>query len=78
VEPVTRTLAIGPEPHPYRRIRRRAEGYRLAVKDWRVDFQVHGRDVTVENIASGYRPRDLASSADPTVDIHRAFVARFG
>jgi tRNA-Thr(GGU) m(6)t(6)A37 methyltransferase TsaA len=78
VEPVTRTLAIGPEPHPYRRISRRASGYRLAVKDWRVDFQVEGRAVTVHEIASGYRPHDLATSLDPRVDVHRAFLVRFG
>jgi tRNA-Thr(GGU) m(6)t(6)A37 methyltransferase TsaA len=78
VEPVTRTLAIGPEPHPYRRISRRASGYRLAVKDWRVDFQVEERAVTVHEIASGYRPHELATSLDPRVDVHRAFLARFG
>jgi tRNA-Thr(GGU) m(6)t(6)A37 methyltransferase TsaA len=78
VEPVTRTLSIGPEPHPYRRIRRRAVGYRLAVKEWRVDFRVDGRAVTVDAIATGYRPRDLAASDDPKVAVHRAFVERFG
>jgi tRNA-Thr(GGU) m(6)t(6)A37 methyltransferase TsaA len=77
VGPVTRTLAIGPAPHPYRRIKRRAEGYRLAFKDWRVDFRVDGRAVTVEAIATGYRQRELAASPDPGVAVHRAFVARF-
>jgi tRNA (adenine37-N6)-methyltransferase len=78
VGPVTRTLAIGPEPHPYRRIKRQAAGYRLALKEWRVDFRVEGRAVTVDAIATGYRPRDLATSIDPKVAVHRAFVTRFG
>ena len=75
---VTRTLSIGPEPHPYRRIKRRGEGYRLALKDWRIDFRVEGRAVTVDAIASGYRPRELATSAASSVAVHRAFVERFG
>ena len=78
VERVTRTLAIGPEPHPYQRIKRQGAGYRLALKDWRIDFRVDGRAVTVDGIASGYRPRELASPATPGVAVHRAFVARFG
>jgi tRNA-Thr(GGU) m(6)t(6)A37 methyltransferase TsaA len=78
VEPVTRTLALGPEPHPYRRIKRRGSGYRLAHKDWRIDFRVDGRAVTVEALATGYKPRELAESPDPAVAAHRAFVARFG
>jgi tRNA-Thr(GGU) m(6)t(6)A37 methyltransferase TsaA len=78
VAPVTQTLSIGPEPHPYRRIKRRGEGYRLALKDWRIDFRVDERKVTVEALATGYRARELAASPDPAVAIHRAFVARFG
>jgi tRNA-Thr(GGU) m(6)t(6)A37 methyltransferase TsaA len=79
VERVTRTLSIGPEPHPYRRIRRQKVGYRLAVKEWRVEFRVDGRSVTVDAIATGYRARDLeASSGGPELAVHRAFVARFG
>jgi tRNA (adenine37-N6)-methyltransferase len=78
VEPVNRTLAIGPGPQPYRRIKQRAGGYRLALKEWRVDFRVEGRAVTVDAIATGYRVRDLATSTDPRVAVHRAFVARFG
>jgi hypothetical protein len=34
--------------------------------------------VTVDAIATGYRPRDLAASDDPKVAVHRAFVERFG
>lgn len=78
VTPVDRALSLGPQPHPYRRIRREGDGYRLAVKDWRVRFRVEGRLVTVDRLESGYRPAELATSAEPAVAIQRAFVARYG
>ncbi|UQA57968.1 tRNA (N6-threonylcarbamoyladenosine(37)-N6)-methyltransferase TrmO [Polyangium aurulentum] len=79
VGPVERTLRLGPQPHPYRRIRAEADGtLRLSVKDWRVRFCVQGRLVTVLAIGTGYRERDLALSEDPAVAPHRAYVARFG
>jgi hypothetical protein len=71
-------LSVGPQPHPYRRIKREGEGFRLAVKDWRVRFRVTGRQVLVESIGSGYRAAELATSEAPAVAIQRAFVARFG
>ena len=77
-EPVTRVLSLGPQPHPYRRIKRTLSGFCLAVKDWRVHFCLVGRNVTVEFIATGYGPGDLATSPDPGVVTHREFVARFG
>jgi len=77
--PVERTLRLGPQPHPYRRIRTEPDGTsRLAHKDFRISFEVEGRHVTVRFISTGYRDRDLALSTDPAVDVHRAFVARFG
>jgi tRNA-Thr(GGU) m(6)t(6)A37 methyltransferase TsaA len=76
--PITHVLSIGPAPRPYRRIRREGEGFRLCLKDWRVFFRVEGRRVTVESIATGYRPRELANPSDPALTIHRAYVARFG
>jgi tRNA-Thr(GGU) m(6)t(6)A37 methyltransferase TsaA len=76
--PVTRTLSLGPQPHPYRRIRPDGDGFRLAVKDFRVRFRVDGRRVDVEAITTGYRPGELASREGPELDLHRAFVARFG
>ena len=75
---VNEILALGYEPHPYRRIRRREHGYRLAVKDWRVDFTVEGTIIRVGSISTGYRPSELATSREPAVAIHRAFVERFG
>jgi len=70
-------LAQGPEPHPYRRIRRTPSGMRIAFKDWRADFSVSGRRITVLRIQSGYRPRELALG-EPSLQCHRAFLARFG
>jgi tRNA (adenine37-N6)-methyltransferase len=75
--PVDRALSLGPQPHPYRRIKREGDHLRLAVKDWRVRFRVEGRDVTVLEIASGYRAKELATSPAPEVALQRAFVARF-
>jgi tRNA-Thr(GGU) m(6)t(6)A37 methyltransferase TsaA len=77
VDPVTRTLSMGPAPHPYRRIKRVGAGYRLALKEWRIDFRVEGTAVTVDSVTTGYRARDLATSVDPRVAVHRAFIARF-
>lgn len=73
------TLALGPEPHPYRRIRREGDTLRLAVKEWRVRFTVSGRAVRVLNIASGYRAPQLAVSRAEAVPLtaHREFIAAF-
>src|SRR5262249_35240382 len=78
--PIERALALGPEPHPYRRIRRNGTAMVLAVKDWRVTFEVtdlHAKSLRVLAIRTGYRARELATSAAPEVLPHRAFVARF-
>lgn len=73
-ERIRSTLALGPEPHPYRRIRRTAEGMQLAVKEWRVRFSVEGRDVRVLAIASGFRESQLAGQDDGDVlRTHREF-----
>jgi tRNA (adenine37-N6)-methyltransferase len=76
--PVSAVLALGPQPHPYRRIKREGAGFRLAVKDWRARFRVDGRRVTVESLGVGYRPAELATSEAPAVAIQRAFAAHFG
>jgi tRNA (adenine37-N6)-methyltransferase len=68
-------LALGPQPHAYRRIRRHGAGYRLALKEWRVEFAVDGRTIAVRRISSGYRPRQLET--DASLAIHRDFVAAF-
>jgi mRNA-degrading endonuclease RelE of RelBE toxin-antitoxin system len=76
-------LRTGPTPHAYRRIRAHAEGhFSLGVKDFRVLFTVDGNEVTVLEIASGYRARVLDDpAAQPTeltpLEVHRAFVQEF-
>jgi tRNA-Thr(GGU) m(6)t(6)A37 methyltransferase TsaA len=70
------TLVLGPEPHPYRRIRRTNGGMQLAVKEWRVRFDVAGRDVRVRDISSGFRASQLTTGeSDPALAPHRQFTA---
>lgn len=71
-------LALGPSPHPYRRIKKDGDGFILAVREWRASFQVRGETVTVERILSGYRPSELFSSEDPALTPHRDYVTEFG
>jgi hypothetical protein len=73
---ITQVLALGPQPHPYRRIRADGDGYRLAWKDWRVSFRLEGRRVHIRNLGTGYKPRELAEGRAP--DLHIAFEAKFG
>ncbi len=73
LEPAIRqVLELGPEPHPYRRIRKEADGSCLALKDFRVRFEVDGRNVVVGAIGTGYRPQQLATLSDPALVAHRA------
>jgi tRNA-Thr(GGU) m(6)t(6)A37 methyltransferase TsaA len=74
-ERVQSTLALGPEPHPYRRIRHTADGMLLAVKEWRVRFCVTGRNVQVTGIHSGFRASQLAADDEnDALQAHRKFV----
>jgi tRNA-Thr(GGU) m(6)t(6)A37 methyltransferase TsaA len=76
---VAEALALGPSPHPYRRIKKLDEGASLlAAKEWRARFTTEGRTITVDRIASGYRPKELATGEGAILDLHRAFAARFG
>jgi tRNA (adenine37-N6)-methyltransferase len=81
-ERVEAALALGPQPHAYRRIKRVGDALVLSVKDWRVRFRVDGRVVMVEDVSSGYREQQLDGSASAPAGaplaLHRAFVARFG
>jgi tRNA-Thr(GGU) m(6)t(6)A37 methyltransferase TsaA len=75
-ERIQSTLALGPAPHPYRRIRRLDDGMQLSVKEWRVRFSVTDRTIQVLEIHSGFRPSQLARGAsDPTLRPHLAFLA---
>lgn len=83
-DPIQKILSLGPQAHPYRRIRRErgratdSETFLLAVKEWRARFTVEGSRITVLGIRSGYRPRELVENRNDALDAHRAFVERFG
>ena len=70
--PIRQVLELGPEPHPYRRIRKVEGGACLSLKDFRVNFSSTGRSIVVTSIATGYRPQQLASLTDSALDAHRA------
>jgi tRNA-Thr(GGU) m(6)t(6)A37 methyltransferase TsaA len=74
---IEQTLALGPAPHPYRRIRPMGNGMQLAVKEWRVRFSVEGRRVRVLGIDSGYRNSQLAAEDSAALSIHRAYLAQW-
>jgi tRNA-Thr(GGU) m(6)t(6)A37 methyltransferase TsaA len=76
-ERIRSTLVLGPEPHPYRRIRPIEGGMQLAVKEWRARFSVAGREIRVIDIASGFKVSQLASDAgDDVLRAHREFRER--
>jgi tRNA-Thr(GGU) m(6)t(6)A37 methyltransferase TsaA len=75
-ERIHSTLALGPTPHPYRRIRRVDGRMQLSVKEWRVRFTVVEREVRVIEIYSGFRAEQLAAGgADESQQPHREFLA---
>jgi tRNA (adenine37-N6)-methyltransferase len=77
-ERIRSTLALGPTPHPYRRIRRIDEWMQLSVKEWRVRFTVVERDVRVIEIFSGFRASQLASGGtDESQRRHCEFRAKW-
>ena len=76
-EPLSRLLALGPQPHPYRRIKRDGEALVLAHKEWRARFTVRGRALRVEQLCSGYREEALRDETGPVLDLHRAFARAF-
>jgi len=79
-ERIEATLRLGPQPHPYRRIRRGKDGAMvLAVQDWRIDFRAAAAGIEVLGVRSGYRAAQL-DAADATggpLALHRGFRARF-
>jgi tRNA-Thr(GGU) m(6)t(6)A37 methyltransferase TsaA len=78
-ERIINTLKLGPQPHPYRRIRHDANGMQLAVKDWRIDFTVAGRCITVQQIRTGYGAKQLEKpDPDDVTALHRGYCIAFG
>lgn len=74
---IDKALALGPQPHAYRRIKVFGDRRRLALKDWRVWFRAEGTVLTVEGLESGYKPKALRTVQDAALDPHRDFVAEF-
>ncbi len=70
-------LSLGPQPHPYRRIKKVDGALVLAVKAWRARFEVDGRTIRVTRLLTGYRGRELATGTTPEHDVHRSFAARW-
>jgi tRNA-Thr(GGU) m(6)t(6)A37 methyltransferase TsaA len=67
-------LALGAAPHPYRRIRRNAQGMQLAVEEWRVRFEAVERNLRVIEIRSGFQPAQLAGDGRQP---HREYLVRW-
>lgn len=72
---LTRVLSLGPKQPKYRRIRRLDDGFRIAIRDWRIFFQASADTVTITHVRSGYSAAHLATDPSPDLDVHRAFVA---
>jgi tRNA (adenine37-N6)-methyltransferase len=75
---VSAALALGPEPHPYRRIRREGDRLFMGVKEWRVRFSVAERRIRVDDIESGVRDSQIvAAGDDPAYLVHRDYKLRW-
>ncbi len=73
---LVQALALGPAPHPYRRIRVKNGVSQIAVKDFRATFTSTKKVITVTRIFSGYSAKELATREGPDLDLHRAFESR--
>jgi tRNA (adenine37-N6)-methyltransferase len=69
-------LVLGPDPKPYRRIRRQKDGKLvLALKAFRIDFEAReGRCIEVLRIRTGYRDKELHE--DASLSLHRELATR--
>ncbi len=69
-------LALGPEPHAYRRIKKDGETSVLAIKDWRARFILQSdRKISVIALFSGYSERQLAKTKSPSLAAHVALAS---
>jgi tRNA-Thr(GGU) m(6)t(6)A37 methyltransferase TsaA len=61
-------LSLDPSPHPYRRTELLASGnHQLAIRSWRVIYQIDDRFVTILKLESGY---SAAALEDDSTKIH--------
>jgi len=72
------SLALGPTPHAYRRIKKVGDTWVLGLKAFRAHFCVEGTQVTVLRLSSGYTPRELHGAGGEGLALHRAFAEAFG
>ncbi|MGC4094115.1 MAG: tRNA (N6-threonylcarbamoyladenosine(37)-N6)-methyltransferase TrmO [Polyangiaceae bacterium] len=77
-EGVDAVLRLGPQPHPYRRIKREQNGFVLAHKAWRISFESTDDAIFVRSLKSGYRLSELFGGAGEELKVHRQFAERFG
>lgn len=64
-------LSFDPHPHSYRRIMRtEEEGLVMAIKSWRVLFNVEGTSVTIRELRSGYPSDAIAAQRDAEGALH--------
>ena len=70
------TLALGPNPHAYRRIRKVDDGLVVSVKQWRANVSNDAaRVMHVERIFTGFRPSEYHTR--PECALHLAFAEAF-
>jgi tRNA (adenine37-N6)-methyltransferase len=78
-ERIVATLSLGPQPHPYRRIKRSRQGsLQLAVQDWRIDFESAAQQIRVLGVRSGYDEKQLARTprdADDPIRLHQQYTS---
>jgi tRNA-Thr(GGU) m(6)t(6)A37 methyltransferase TsaA len=71
---IASSLALGPQPHAYRRIKTDARGSRMSVKEWNARFVAEGSTIRVTAIETGRRASELRK---PGSELHLAFVTAF-
>ncbi len=70
---IERVLSRDPHPHPYKRIERDGDFFVQAIRGWRICFRVEGKEVTIEEIRSGYSQGNLVTQMD--ISDHDAQIA---
>jgi tRNA (adenine37-N6)-methyltransferase len=68
-------LALGPQAHAYRRIKKDDRGLRISVKEWHARFTTEGDRIVVTELETGRRRSELIK---PGSELHLEFVTRFG
>jgi tRNA-Thr(GGU) m(6)t(6)A37 methyltransferase TsaA len=74
-------LRRDPSPHPYRRVSERSNGMlELAVKSWRIVFQIVERRVVIERVESGYELSVLVKDDQEAHqrEVHLEFYKQYG